>query len=97
MVQKRKIPRRCIYYPKHFFKPAGIPAMDLEVIELSKEEITALYYADYRELKQVDAAKKMGISQASFSRELASARKKLAEALFENKGILFQPEPSDNE
>lgn len=92
MVPARRIIRHCIYHPKTFFKPAGIHRMNLEILELSKEELTALYYADYEGLKQIDAAKKMGISQASFSRELNRARKKIVQALFESKGLLFDPE-----
>ena len=95
MVQKRKIPRNCINYEGHVFKPTSIPMKDLEKIELTKEEITALHYADFLGLKQLKAAEKMGISQASFSRDLASAHRKIAQAFFDVKAILFE-EPKDN-
>ncbi|MHA1200287.1 MAG: DUF134 domain-containing protein [Candidatus Heimdallarchaeaceae archaeon] len=96
MVQQRKIPRNCINYEGHIFKPVAIPMKDLEQIKLSKEEITAIHYADYLGLKQQDAAERMGISQASFSRDLASAHQKVAQAFFDIKAILFEA-PTDQE
>ena len=96
MVQNRKIERRCISYEGHVFKPVAIPMQDLEQLTLTKEEITALYYADFLMLKQIDAAKKMGISQASFSRDLATAHSKVADAFFATKAILFE-EPNKQE
>ncbi len=94
MVQQRKIPRNCINYEGHIFKPVSIPLKDLEQLELTKEEITAIYHADFLGLKQQDAADRMGISQASFSRELASAHRKIAQAFFDVKALLFE-EPSN--
>ena len=94
MVQQRKIPRNCVNYEGHVFKPASIPLKDLEQVKLTKEEITALHYADFLGLKQLEAADKMGISQASFSRDLASAHSKVAQAFFNIKAILFE-EPDD--
>jgi predicted DNA-binding protein (UPF0251 family) len=69
---------------------------DIEQVTLTKEEITALYYSDFLALKQQDGAKKMGISQPSFSRELESAHSKIADAFFQAKAILFE-EPDDAE
>jgi predicted DNA-binding protein (UPF0251 family) len=68
---------------------------ELEQIKLTKEEITALYYADYLQMKQVESADKMGISQASFSRDLASAHRKIAQAFIDVKAVLFE-EPEEN-
>ena len=82
MVRKRRIHRKCIATPGYYYKPLRIPLVNLEVISLSKEELTALYYADYMGVIQKLSAKKMAISQATFSRELSSARRKIAEALF---------------
>ena len=90
MVQKRKIERNCISYGGHIFKPVAVPMHDLELLILTKEEITALYYADFLKLKQNEAAAKMGISQASFSRELSTAHSKIATAFFDTKAILFE-------
>lgn len=91
MVQRRKV-RKCIDCEEQVFKPVGIPVIELETVELTKEEFTAIYYSDYLQLKQTEAAKKMGISQSSFSRELALAHKKISDALINNKAIQFQIE-----
>jgi len=96
MVQNRKIERRCISYQGHVFKPLAVPMKDLEQITLTKEEITALYYSDFLSIKQNSAAEKMGISQASFSRDLATAHSKIADAFFSTKAILFE-EPKEKE
>ncbi len=95
MVHNRKIQRRCVDISGQVFKPITIPMKELETIILTKEEITALYYADYLDLKQNDAAEKMHISQASFSREIKSAHKKIVSALFQNKALVFNIEPSE--
>ena len=50
-------------------------------VELKYEEFEAIRLIDFRELKQQDAAKSMGISQQTFSRVLRSVRKKVADAL----------------
>ncbi|MHA1955162.1 MAG: DUF134 domain-containing protein [Candidatus Heimdallarchaeaceae archaeon] len=84
---KRKIERTCVFYKDNVFKPVGIPMTKLEVQELSKEEISAIYYADFVGLKQEEAAEKMGISQASFSRDLKIAHNKVACALFHGHAI----------
>ncbi len=95
MVQKRKIKRKCEEFSPHLFKPIAIPMHDLEIIYISKEELTALFYADYKQLKQQEAAEKMGISQSSFSRELTSAHKKIAVAFSCNKALQFAMGPSE--
>ncbi len=96
MVQKRKIQRKCVDFDGHIFKPQAIPLKDIEYVNLTKEEITAIYYADYKGYRQVKSAEKMGISQASFSRDLAIAHKKIAIALFDVKALLFEKEPIEN-
>ncbi len=92
MVQKRKLERICIEYTGRIFKPIRLPMKSLEITILTKEEITAIYYADLKGLKQNDAAEKMGISQASFSRDLNIAHQKIANALFHEHAIQFEPD-----
>jgi len=95
MVQERRIERTCVEYKGQIFKPIRVPMKNLKIQELTKEEITSLYYADFIGLKQNEAAKKMGISQSSYSRDLAIARKKIACALFHGYAIQFEQEPSN--
>jgi len=81
-------PRRVQFDPKAvYFKPRAIPLSMLEEVELSLDEIEALRLCDLEGLDQVEAAKKMKISQATLWRILNSARKKVAEALIEGKAI----------
>ena len=65
------------------YKPAGIPAKDLDEILISVDEFETIRLADFEGLSQRDACTIMKISQPTFNRVLASARNKIAEALVE--------------
>ena len=58
------------------FKPAGIPARQLEQVELRVEEVEALRLALVQGLSQHEAAESVGVSQPTFSRLLSSAESK---------------------
>ena len=62
------------------FKPFGVPMRELESIRLLYEEFEALRLADYEDLNQEVAAKKMNISRPTFTRLYDKARKKVAKA-----------------
>jgi len=80
--------RRINFDPKAvFFKPAGIPASQLEIIELKKEELEAIRLKNIKDLDQRECAKKMNTSPATLQRILSSAYKKIAIALIEGKVI----------
>ncbi|MBN1540206.1 MAG: DUF134 domain-containing protein [Candidatus Thermoplasmatota archaeon] len=64
-----------------FFKPAGVPMWNLEIVDISYPEIEALRLVDYEGLTQEEAAAQMGISRRSLWSDLNSARKKVAYAL----------------
>ena len=70
-----------------YFKPRGVPLSELEEVVLVVEELEALRLADFEDLDQVEAAKKMKISQSTFNRVLTAANKKVAEALVLGKAI----------
>ena len=70
-----------------YFKPRGIPLVDLQVSELKVEELEAIRLVDYKGMKQEDAAGKMGISRRTLARELKSARKSISDALINGKAI----------
>jgi len=70
-----------------YFKPRGIPLMEMEDVNISVDEFEAIRLKDYKGLEQKDVAKKMRISQPTLHRMLVSARKKIAEALVEGKAI----------
>jgi predicted DNA-binding protein (UPF0251 family) len=70
-----------------YFKPQGLPLRDLEVIELTEEEIEAIRLKNILGLDQVECAKSMRTSQSTFQRILSSAYKKISQALIDGKAI----------
>jgi predicted DNA-binding protein (UPF0251 family) len=64
-----------------FFKPAGVPMWDLEIVEMTYPEVEALRLVDYEGLTQEEAAVQMGISRRFLWSDVNSARKKVAYAL----------------
>ncbi len=74
------------------FKPAGIPAGELELVVLSLDEVEALRLADLNGQYQEAAAEQMKISRATFARIVESARRKVADALVHGKALQIQTE-----
>ena len=70
-----------------YFKPRGIPLSDLQEIGLTLDEFEAIRLADWEGLYQEDAAKKMHISRQTFGNIIASAHKKIADALVNGKAL----------
>ncbi|HCM28304.1 MAG TPA: DNA-binding protein [Treponema sp.] len=69
------------------FKPAGIPARELDEVVLPLDEFEALRLADYEGLYQEAAALRMGISRQTFGRIVEGARRKVADALVNGKAL----------
>ena len=72
-----------------FFKPAGVPASQIETVEMTMEEVESLRLKDVEGLTQAEAAELMNVSRPTFQRVLTSARKKAAEALTCGKALRF--------
>ncbi len=70
-----------------YFKPQGVPMRNLEIVELSIEEIEAYRLRHIDDLEQKEAADKMHTSQSTYQRILYSAYKKIADALINAKAI----------
>ena len=70
-----------------YFKPAGIPMRFLSEVCLSLEEAEAMRLKELENLEQKQCAEHMNISRPTFQRVLASARKKVADALLNGKAI----------
>jgi predicted DNA-binding protein (UPF0251 family) len=88
-----KICRRiCCDIDSRFFKPRGIPLRDLKIINLGIDELESLRLSDQLGLSQIEAAKKMSISQPTFNRIISSARQKVADCLVEGKAIKIEDE-----
>ena len=73
-----------------YFKPRAIPLSVLEEVDLAADELEAIRLCDFKDLGQIEAGKKMKISQSTLQRILSSARSKVAEALVEGKAIKIQ-------
>ena len=75
------------------YKPAGVPACDIEWVFLGLDEFETLRLLDYQGLDQEKAAELMGVSRPTVTRIYASARRKIAEALTEGKAISIEGGP----
>ena len=70
-----------------YFKPRGIPMMQLEENALTMEEMESLRLADGLGYYQEDAAASMGVSRQTFQRLLKQARSKVVDALVNGKAL----------
>jgi len=70
-----------------YFKPQGVPMRELEIVELTAEEIEAYRLRHINDMEQQEAADKMHTSQSTYQRILYSAYKKIADALINGKAI----------
>jgi predicted DNA-binding protein (UPF0251 family) len=75
---------------KNYFKPRGIPAVDLEEVVLNLDEFEAIRLADYEQLYQEEAAIKMNISRQTFGRIIEAAHKKIADVLINGKALRIE-------
>ena len=72
------------------FKPSGIPARDLEKVELKLDEFEALRLCDYDEMSQIEAGEVMGISRGTIQRLLLSGRRKIVDVLLHSKELILK-------
>ncbi|MEZ5126843.1 MAG: DUF134 domain-containing protein [Thermoleophilia bacterium] len=76
--------------PRHtLFKPAGIPARELEHLALAVDELEAIRLVDFEGLSHEQAAVAMGVSRQTIGRVLEHGRAQVAEALVTGKAILI--------
>ncbi len=73
-----------------YFKPAGVRLAGLVDVVITVDEFEAIRLKDSEGMDQGKAAKKMNISQPTFSRLLDTARKKIADALVNGKAIRIE-------
>lgn len=71
------------------FKPAGVPASELDAVELRLDELEALRLADLEGLYHDAAAERMGVSRPTFGRLIQAARHKVATALLNGRMLVF--------
>lgn len=87
MVRPQK-DRMVAYNPKiSYFKPRGIPMMQLEEVRLTVDEREAIRLSDLLGMSHEDAGLRMGVSRATFGRIIQRARQVVADALINGKAI----------
>ena len=83
--------RRVAFLPEGtYFKPAGVPLRLLDEVVLSVEEAEAVRLKELEGLAQAPGAERMNISRPTFQRVLASARRKMADALLNGKAVRIE-------
>lgn len=75
---------------KNYFKPRGIPVSMLEEVVLTLDEFEAIRLADYEQLYQEEAAKRMNISRQTFGRIIEDAHKKIGDVLINGKALKIE-------
>jgi len=87
MVRPQK--HRKVAYNPHvsYFKPRGIPMLDLEEVKLTVDEREAMRLSDLLGLSHEEAGRRMGVSRATFGRILQKGRRVVADALINGKAI----------
>lgn len=75
---------------QYYFKPRGIPAINLEEIVLNLDEFEAIRLADFEQMYQEEAASKMNISRQTFGRIIEAAHKKIADVLINGKALKIE-------
>ncbi len=73
-----------------YFKPRGIPMIDLSEVHLTVDERESIRLADLLGMSHEKAGKRMGVSRATFGRIVQRARKAVADALINSKAIKIE-------
>lgn len=94
---QRRIPT---YLEGRIFKPQGKPLAGMERVLMPLDGLEAIRLADLQGLYQEEAARRMGVSRATFARILTEARRAVAEALVGDRAlevsggaVVRRPEP----
>jgi len=70
-----------------YFKPRGIPLSSLMETKITDEELETLRLRYIENLDQESAAKRMGISQSQYQRDISTVLEKITRALIEGNAI----------
>lgn len=76
-----------------YYKPRGIPLVELEEVVLPLDELEALRLVDFEELSQEQAGEKMGVSRGTIGRLLERGRRTIVDALLHGKALRIEGGP----
>ena len=83
--------RRCRHFgDKKVFKPIGIPATELEQVNIELDEFEAIRLCDLEDKSQIEAGEVMGVSRGTVQRLLLSGRAKVVDGLLNSKAIIIE-------
>lgn len=71
----------------NYFKPRGIPMIDLEEATLTVDELEAIRLADLMGMSHEAGGERMGVSRATFGRIIQKAHRTIADAIINGKAI----------
>lgn len=76
--------------PCDYFKPAGVPLVELDEVQLNVDELESIRLKDREGLDHEACAQRMQVSRSTFHRILRSAHEKVAAALTEGKSVRIE-------
>ncbi len=86
--------RKVVSEPRaYYFKPRAVPLCELQEIILQLDEFQALKHSELDGKDQKGAALAMKVSRQTFGNILASARRKLADAVVNGKALKIEGGP----
>ncbi len=71
------------------FIPAGGEFVESQAVVMNMEEYESIRLSDYLNLTQLEASRMLNVSRPTFTRIYHAARKKVAQAFVENRGLLI--------
>mgnify|MGYP001038048426 CR=1 FL=1 len=74
-------------YNRIYYKPKGVPLSQLDEVELSQADMETIRLRYVENLSQIESAKKMGISQSQYQRDLVNVLRKITNALINGDAI----------
>lgn len=73
-----------------YFKPVGVPMLQLLEATLGVDQLEALRLKDLEGLSQEECAERMNLGQSTFQRILSRARRNLTRAIVEGRAIRIE-------
>ncbi|MCD4811929.1 DUF134 domain-containing protein [bacterium] len=86
-MRKRHRRRVKFGYNNIYYKPHGVPLRKLNEVVVTTEELETMRLRYVENLSQTNAAKRMGLSQSQYQRDLVSTLRKITNAIINGDAI----------